>query len=371
MFREMLLRYVLSDKRFELIDELGTTDNVRPRISCVIPVFNQSKIIYSHLWNIINHARGDIELIIIDDASKDSTRKEILKFISDVTLPHKNLLNVKLYKTKISVYESRAEDFGFRVSQGEYILGIQADMKILQSGFDDQLVSALTSQSDLSLLSCRGTHSIRQLDHGLTHRGRELSDTLDFKIIFRPIIKLKQKCAIIYGNLIRQGVKNENLERKGKQSHQLELNWADIFPNMDSKSAGWLGENIDFLPYEYDSEFAEKMHDFSKGIWIGETVMRGPLFMRRQDYLDLGGYNTRAFFQGLDDHDLSLRFNQTSKRVGFYPIYFSSPSSLRVSGKTGKRTFVQRLSSQIHASLRRKHFRRSELMKFLNFGRIK
>jgi glycosyltransferase involved in cell wall biosynthesis len=366
MLSNSVLRYLLSDNRFKLIRELRSTNSSSPRLSCVIPVFNQEKIIYGHLSSIVNNARGSIELVIIDDASKDSSRKEILKFISDLSPLMENILRVRLYRTNISVYESRAEDFGFRVSQGQFVLGIQADMKILQLGFDDELVGVLSCRPNFSILSCRGTHSFYHLDNGLTYRGRELSDRIDFRFIVRPIVRLKQKLALIYTQLLQKSQENKNLPIHVNEPNHPILEWEKIFPSKDSESAGWLGGNIDFLPYEYDSSFAEKLWRFSQRIWVGETVMRGPIFMRRQHYLESGGYNTKAFFQGLDEHDLSIRFKSKSKQVGFYPIYFASPSALRVAGKTGKRSFTQRISSQIHASVRRKYFKDSELIKFLN-----
>ena len=61
-------------------------------------------------------------------------------------------------------------------------------------------------------------------------------------------------------------------------------------------------------------------------IWLGETVMRGPLLIDRQKFNKLGGFDTRRFFLGYDDHDLALRgFNEFGYRCGFVPVSFYSP----------------------------------------------
>jgi len=78
-------------------------------------------------------------------------------------------------------------------------------------------------------------------------------------------------------------------------------------------------------------------------IWLSETVMRGPLFFRKKDYIYLSGFDTKSFFQGFDEHDLILRaLLKIKKRAGYLPIGFSSP--LEVGTTRKPRTFLNEVT---------------------------
>jgi hypothetical protein len=84
--------------------------------------------------------------------------------------------------------------------------------------------------------------------------------------------------------------------------------------------AGRLGNQIE---WNLDEKILSECY-----IYVGQTIMRGPLAIQRRKYLELGGFKTDAFFQAYDDHDFVLRgFFEKQYRVGFVPINFSSPIS--------------------------------------------
>jgi len=60
--------------------------------------------------------------------------------------------------------------------------------------------------------------------------------------------------------------------------------------------------------------------------YIGGSVIRGPLALKRADYLEIGGFDLDHFFLGNDDHDLIMRAQLELGRTGAYvPVQFSSP----------------------------------------------
>jgi len=85
-------------------------------------------------------------------------------------------------------------------------------------------------------------------------------------------------------------------------------------------------------------------------VYLGETIMRGPLLIDKEKYLELGGFNTEAFFLGFDDHDFCLRANLNNYRVGYTPVGFSAPLK--------------------EGSTRKKRTALSEFLIFLNIIRI-
>jgi hypothetical protein len=60
-------------------------------------------------------------------------------------------------------------------------------------------------------------------------------------------------------------------------------------------------------------------------VWLGQTVMRGPIALDRSKYLNVGGFDLESCFLGFDDHEITLRAYQKFRfRVGFLPIGYQS-----------------------------------------------
>ena len=370
MISRFVLNLLLSDGRFKLVKQTVKDSHLSPLISCVIPVFNQESVVYKHLRSIVEHSTCLLELIILDDTSSDDTTKEILRFINDLekSQSQSNILGIRFYRTSFPVYESRCEDFGFRNSNGRFVMSIQADMKILELGFDRKLIQVFESDSSLRIISCRGVHSLSELGTQQSLRGREHPDDLGVKYFYFALRRVLSN----FFHFSKNSIKIVNISEEFNSPHSNSSNgerrnaWASVFPNVTSDKAGWLGTKIDELPYEYDSRFHETLKAFLGRLWIGDSVMRGPLLMKRDFYIEMGGFDVAAFYQGLDDHDLSLRVKSVGGVVGFSPIYFSSPIELGA-GRFYK-SFRQRLVSTIHAQARRTNFENSALYKKLNYA---
>ena len=62
--------------------------------------------------------------------------------------------------------------------------------------------------------------------------------------------------------------------------------------------AGRMGQFVDFKT-DHTS--------FSRKLYVGQTIMRGPILFNREKYFELGGLDSLRFFQGFDDHDFCAR----------------------------------------------------------------
>ena len=94
--------------------------NLNPKFSIIIPVYNQEKYIKRVIRSIQNQSYKNIEIIFVDDASKDNSVKEIKKYqIKDkrITLIRHNV-NKGTFITR---------NDGASISQGEYITFIDPD----------------------------------------------------------------------------------------------------------------------------------------------------------------------------------------------------------------------------------------------------
>ena len=88
------------------------------KISIIIPVYNGEKYIEKCLDSIKNQTFKDYEVLIINDGSKDNTKKLIEKYLNDKRF---KLFN----RTNHGIGASR--NFGLDESSGEYICFIDSD----------------------------------------------------------------------------------------------------------------------------------------------------------------------------------------------------------------------------------------------------
>ena len=92
-----------------------------PKVSIVIPVYNNSELIIDALRSVKEQTFKDFEVIIVDDGSKDNTVKVINNYIDE-----NNLRNYYLYKKK-NGGPSSARNYGINESKGEYIMFLDSD----------------------------------------------------------------------------------------------------------------------------------------------------------------------------------------------------------------------------------------------------
>ncbi len=88
-------------------------------VSIIIPMYNASKTIERCIESIINSINNDVEIILIDDGSKDDTRKVCKKY----STTYKNIFYY--YQSHAGV--SAARYYGVLKSRGKYISFVDAD----------------------------------------------------------------------------------------------------------------------------------------------------------------------------------------------------------------------------------------------------
>ena len=94
--------------------------NLNPKFSIIIPVYNQEKYIKRVIRSIQNQSYKNIEIIFVDDASKDNSVEEIKKYqIKDK--------RIKLIRHNVNKGTFITRNDGASISQGEYITFIDPD----------------------------------------------------------------------------------------------------------------------------------------------------------------------------------------------------------------------------------------------------
>ena len=90
-----------------------------PKISVIVPVYNVSEYISRCADSIVSQKLYDIELIFVNDGSKDNSREIVEKY--------------QLNDSRITILDkengglSSARNYGLRHAKGEYILFVDSD----------------------------------------------------------------------------------------------------------------------------------------------------------------------------------------------------------------------------------------------------
>lgn len=88
------------------------------KVSVIIPVYNVEKYIEECLESVVNQTLKEIEIIIVNDGTKDNSMKRIERFLSDKRIIIINKGNGGL---------SSARNAGLEIARGEYISFVDSD----------------------------------------------------------------------------------------------------------------------------------------------------------------------------------------------------------------------------------------------------
>ena len=324
----------------------------------VVPVFNQEKSIYQHLQSLIGALQLNAEILLIDDSSWDNSASEILRLIRSITDDKLERLRIKLFRSKKPWFESRCEDFLIRNSEGNFILTIQSDMKILEEGIDVKILELFADNPKVGIISLR-----QALPIDGSYQDKLSSYPVQMSMSFREILisNLTQRISLFRDKTTEFLSRTDVLTQTQAFHNNQEL----IFPREEhfnkSRIAGLAGDKLYLIPYEFNKKIAESFETHKGKLWISDYASK-PIAFKRETYEKVGGYEIRAFFQGWDDVDFSIKVRKLlNSQVGFSPFYFSSPQHLSSSKKRKK--LGQAFNFRFQILIRKRNFRGTHLFK--------
>jgi len=307
----------------ELVLSLTNPNLSNPVVTIGVPVFNQERIIVRNLSSILENTSSNFEMIIIDDASRDLSLQAILNVFNDeIFEDFPNLANVRIYRNTTAKFETYCDNLAISESRSNYFIEIQSDMFIEQPGYDKKLIEAITAFDDLIAISGRGVHKI--LDVINEYAKTAGSDRSRGKTILRHVV-----------NVIRARIRTLNRdtvsETQSPQSDRTSISDRPSFAlQKDFLISGATGQLGPLVETKVEAKYIK-----ARNIFVGESIMRGPLLIDLKKLGNLGPWDQGTFFQGFDDHDFCLRaYVLQGYRVGYVPISFASPSQ---DGTTRKR----------------------------------
>lgn len=153
-------------------------------LSVIVVDFNSAELTITSVESILKNS-GDcqLEIIIIDNSPS--------KTIQLLELSKNNQL-IKYYHTSSNLGYGRANNIGINKSNGEFILIINPDIKIIH-GKLDQLVYYARKTKQLGALSCRLTNSDGTFQESRTYDVGSLHSRLKNNIFYAKITKAKKQ----------------------------------------------------------------------------------------------------------------------------------------------------------------------------------
>lgn len=257
-------------------------------VDFVVPVFNQAEIIVRNLQSIVESSMLANCVVVVVDSSTDETLHRVMAWADGQSWRSGQTRRVIVAATSEPVFETIADSVGIALTSARFIIEVQADMLVAQQAFDACLVGALEAQADLIAVSGRGTQPQILAPAWAQSRGSVVSRLLEQFSARWERVRLKNASAY-----------------------------------SPSRLSYWIGGRVGRLGDFIDMPLKKPDRNL---LYLGQTVMRGPLALRRSYFEELGGFDTARFFLGDDDHDLMLRaWHRRGYRCGYAPVGFSSP----------------------------------------------
>lgn len=326
-------------------------NQVVPKVTFVVPVHNQVSIICEVIKRIAAKAELPHDLVIITDNCRDGSNFEVSKAVESLRENKKTNI-VWHIDSRISLFETKSDHIGFTKAETEYVIEIQADMLINQDCFDLKLIAPLLKFDDLIAISGRCCHKFEELsDNIFSKLGNDVMfGSSRVRWLYSQIITCFHSRKIAQTNAVKTLISDED-------SIQLEISDDDFFKFGKFGKLGALGEYS-----------VENVDSLQGKVWLSETVNRGPLAIDLSKYNKVDGFNRKAFFLGMDEHDLFYRaWRELKYRTGYVPIDYYSPLD---SGSTRKkRKFTASLAMFLNSVKRKRFFEGSDLVRYLKLDR--
>ena len=165
---------LLKDEKVEVVFYKVLQES-KPLISVVTPVFNQEKIIVKNIKSVLEHTTNNLfEYILIIDACSDATAENILSFFNSLDKYPDNCTGIIILQSDIPLFETSADNLGFYCSSGDYILEIQADMEMIENGYNERLLKPFLHEGlkkSVIGVSGRGCHGFSLLVDNSCKKG--------------------------------------------------------------------------------------------------------------------------------------------------------------------------------------------------------
>ncbi len=265
------------------------------KVSIIVPIYNAEKYLVQCLDSIVNQTLKDIEIILIDDGSKDRSAEICKNYLSDSRVSYYHKENEGL---------AAARDDGMMRATGEYIGFVDSDDWIKPDMYEKMYNAAKSNCSDVVFCNCiqneDGHRFSRELPVGAYDRDKIKSEVLPKTLAF--ISKDGGKRAIRWSNCMRiykkDTLNNNNIkfDRRLRRSQDLQLTYESML----------VAQNFYYIdePFYHNRVVSNSLsRGYTKNMWPLYTYLIDILYKDTENFKEMDlmdQMHLRAFFFATD-----------------------------------------------------------------------
>jgi glycosyltransferase involved in cell wall biosynthesis len=122
------------------------------KLDILITIFNQEEIIERVLHGIFRNTTTPFNLILVFDGCTDRTKTRALKYLKKVK---PRLMKDLVVRDTPNLFETRANNFGFKLAQTNYLITVQDDMVVKDYGWERRMTYPLRKFEDVLGVTAR------------------------------------------------------------------------------------------------------------------------------------------------------------------------------------------------------------------------
>ncbi len=213
----------------------------KPLVSVIVPAYNEETHIRKCVMSLLKQSYEDLELIFIDDGSRDKTIDVLLQFIDKIRLirsSHKGM--------------AVSRNIGFNESRGKILLFLDADM-YFDKDFIKELIKPILNNN------CVGTYSIRE---EVINMSNTIAKCWNINVGFFTNVKVNQQEE--RGTTFRAILKEEFMKKKYFQK-----SWG-YFSDLSISDSTFFSYPVkNAICYHYNPETLSEVYYSAR--WIGRA----------------------------------------------------------------------------------------------------
>ncbi len=169
-----------------------------PLVTYIIPSYNHALYIEQAIESVLQQTYKPIELIIVDDGSKDNTKEILMKY--------SNHPNIQIIFNEVNLRQSATVNKALKLAKGEFIGLLPSDDWILPTKTELQINKFLKSEKDVGVIYAKGARffedscdsEIIETEY-LMHRGFITKKLVEQGNFIYPVTPLfKKECFVKY-----------------------------------------------------------------------------------------------------------------------------------------------------------------------------
>ena len=322
------LKYVIDKENVREVNMVKKSKN--PKVSVIVPVYNVEKYIDKCLDSLVNQTLKDIEIIVVNDGTKDNSQSIIDKYA-------KKYKNIKSF-IKENGGLSSARNYGIEKATGDYIAFVDSDDYVSYDMYEKLYNKAILKDYDVVVCNTNYIYD-KKVVPVITNLDRDIDNKADVKKVmtylypavwnklynkrlFKNNIRFKDKVWFedvefiyrLYPFINSIGTVDDYLinyvQREGAITHTIDKRLYDYVYNFDS-IIKWYKDNKLFDDYKDEIEYACVRYYFA-------TFVKRLAGFKDQEEFDKG---VSMVIERINNYFPNYRKNKYLKTLTFKNLY--------------------------------------------------